>query len=433
MIKNFSNFNEGFVGDITENGETYKVYELLYYAFDWDDNILHMPTEIILLDNEGNEIGMSTGDFAEYRSLVGKEKFDYNGKTIVSFAENPFRNFRDEVDKEIFIKDVEKALMDESLRAKSWNDFIECLTTGSLFSIITARGHEPEPMRRGVELVIDKLSNDDRRKMIEHLKMYKHHFDQKVNIDENKLISDYLDNCEFVGVSAPLKNGNQPSRGGSPENPEKAKEAAFMSFVYKCDKFAKDLETRFNESGVDNWKVFAKIGFSDDDRKNYDHMDKVVSDLMTQNETQKDFIKISQLKNEVYSNVKEFVVKFMGQETEKNVYKKESLIKNFKHFSIVYEVSDTSNTIKDKDETGEFVSNFDKFSEGIEPMQQSTVSMRLPNAAMSGNMGGSDPHATALRIKSKELAKISGEITGDELEKVSGIDLSKNPERIRKN
>jgi len=374
MIKKFSKFNEGFVGDITENGKTYKVYELLYYAFDWDDNILHMPTEIILLDNEGNEVGMSTGDFAEYRSLVGKEEFDYNGKTIVSFAETPFRNFRDEVDKEIFIKDVEKALMDESLRAKSWNDFIECLTTGSLFSIITARGHEPEPMRRGVELVIDKLSNDDKRKMIEHLKMYKHHFDQEVNIDENKLISDYLDNCEFVGVSA-------PSRGGSPENPEKAKEDAFWGFVKKCDNLAKELEDKFNESGTDKWKVIAKIGFSDDDSKNYKHMDEAAKRV------------IDGLHSEVYSNVKEFVVKFTGQETEKNVYKKESLIKNFKDFSIVYEGS-------------------------------AGVISSLPNAAMSSGMNSQNPFETNKIQQSKFLSKLSKEIFQD---------LKENDEEERKN
>lgn len=362
MIKKFNKFNEGFVGDFTESEVTYKVYELLYYAFDWDDNILHMPTEIILLDNEGGEVGMSTVDFAEYRSLVGKEEFDYNGHTIVSFAENSFRNFRDDSDKEIFVKDVEKALLDESLKAKSWNDFIECLTTGALFSIITARGHEPEPMRKGVELVINRLSNDDRRKMIEHLKMYKHHFNQEVNIDENKLISDYLDNCEFIGVSA-------PSRGGSPENPEKAKEDAFWGFVKKCDNLAKELEDKFNESGSDKWKVIAKIGFSDDDSKNYKHMDEAAKRV------------IDGLHSEVYSNVKEFVVKFTGEEDEKNVYKTESLIKNFKNFSIVYEAS-------------------------------AGVISSLPNAAMSGGMNSQDPFTTRNIQQVNFLSKLSNEIFG---------------------
>ena len=54
--------------------------DLKYYAFDWDDNIMTMPTQIILVDNKGEEVGMSTEDFAEHRHQVGKEDFEYKGK-----------------------------------------------------------------------------------------------------------------------------------------------------------------------------------------------------------------------------------------------------------------------------------------------------------------------------------------------------------------
>ena len=36
-----------------------------------------MPTQIILKTDEGNEIGMSTEDFAEYRQKIGKGPFEY--------------------------------------------------------------------------------------------------------------------------------------------------------------------------------------------------------------------------------------------------------------------------------------------------------------------------------------------------------------------
>ena len=48
-----------------------------YYAFDWDDNLMYMPTKIYLKDNKGKTVGMSTEDFAEYRTEIGKEPFDY--------------------------------------------------------------------------------------------------------------------------------------------------------------------------------------------------------------------------------------------------------------------------------------------------------------------------------------------------------------------
>ena len=49
-----------------------------YYAFDWDDNIVHMPTKIIVKTDDGKEVGMSTDDFAEYRHDLGKKPFNYN-------------------------------------------------------------------------------------------------------------------------------------------------------------------------------------------------------------------------------------------------------------------------------------------------------------------------------------------------------------------
>ena len=49
ILNNWKGFlKEGF----TEEGTP----DLKYYAFDWDDNIAFMPTKIILLDTEGNEV-----------------------------------------------------------------------------------------------------------------------------------------------------------------------------------------------------------------------------------------------------------------------------------------------------------------------------------------------------------------------------------------
>ena len=40
--------------------------DMKYYAFDWDDNIVHMPTKIVVKTEDGEEVGMSTDDFAEH-------------------------------------------------------------------------------------------------------------------------------------------------------------------------------------------------------------------------------------------------------------------------------------------------------------------------------------------------------------------------------
>lgn len=309
-----------------KSGNKFRVYQLLYYAFDWDDNIFTMPTEILLQSEDGLEVGMNTEDFAHYRSLIGKERFKYLGHTIVGYANDPFRNFRDEVDPDIFYKDVRRALLQGSF-AKSYDKFIECLTTGSLFAIITARGHESGPnsnggpMRKAIEFIISNLSSEQKLSMIDHLKMFSHLYDKTIDSDE-RLISNYLDLCQFIGVSA-------PSRGGAPDNPERAKEMAFKNFVKKCDDLAKELEVNLNDDietikSGETWKVVAKIGFSDDDRKNWEHIDDVCKNL----------------NNEDYSNIGEFHIIFTGEEDERTLYKRESKIIRFSDFKKLLETSE---------------------------------------------------------------------------------------------
>jgi hypothetical protein len=241
---------------------------LLYYCFDWDDNILNMPTEIMVQTKDGNEVGMSTSDFAIHRSKLGKEEFDYKGNIVTGLDySTAFRNFRDIVDPDIFKKDVAKALEIKSF-GPAWDDFIECLTNGSLFAIITARGHEVEGMRKGIEFVIDNLSQKDKSKMQDSLLMFLHLFNKSrdsensyeslSNFSKSELVKAYLDLCHFIGVSA-------PSRGGSPENPEAAKEHALKDFIKDVNNYAKKI----------GYNV--KVGFSDDDPGNVRHMTHALS------------------------------------------------------------------------------------------------------------------------------------------------------------
>ncbi len=44
--------------EYTEGFQSESTPDMKYYAFDWDDNIVHMPTKIIVLDDSGNEVGM---------------------------------------------------------------------------------------------------------------------------------------------------------------------------------------------------------------------------------------------------------------------------------------------------------------------------------------------------------------------------------------
>jgi hypothetical protein len=236
-----------------------------YYAFDWDDNLMFMPTEIIVLSYGGTEVGMGTADFAEYRSLIGKENFDYKGHTIVSFAENPFRNFG--VDgNEQFVKD---ALVAKT--GPSWNDFVECINGGSIFSIITARGHNPETLREGVEAIVkDGKGGLSMESCVDSLKKYKGVIDG----DSEEMFQEYLDMCRFHPVSF---------GAGSAANPEEEKIKALEGFIQHVNKLSEDLKMTMElENDIKN-NFVPTIGFSDDDYKNVENVKNYLDDKGEEN------------------------------------------------------------------------------------------------------------------------------------------------------
>lgn len=262
---------------------------LLYYAFDWDDNILMMPTKILMEKKVGGEWieeYVSTAEFAEVRGDTENWRVDYN-KAFSEFRDNGPRGDR------AFLEDVISAISQRRL-GPAWNDFIECLVNGSIFAIITARGHEAPTMKTGVEWILDNVLTEPQIfEMYNNLRKFEYFYGGDGNSErilrgtpsENPLVQGYLNSCEFVGVSS-------PSRGGSPANPEKAKEDALLLFKQKVNDYAKNLD-----------KV-AKIGFSDDDLKNVKHIEDLVDNLH----------------HEQFPNIVEIVVK--GTKDPMNITKK---------------------------------------------------------------------------------------------------------------
>ena len=229
--------------------------DLKYYAFDWDDNIVQMPTQIILQDKDGEEVGMSTEDFAEYRGMIGEKPFQYKDKEIVGYAERPYRNFREEGDKQFII---------DSMLAKvgpSWNDFVEAINGGSIFAIITARGHNPETLREAVyNMIVTDHNGISKDELLSNLKKYREYFDD-TKMSDKEMIDFYLDLAKFH----PVTYGE-----GSAANPEKGKITALRNFVSYVRGLAQELgDKAYFKNDVKN-NFVPDIGFSDDDQKNID-------------------------------------------------------------------------------------------------------------------------------------------------------------------
>lgn len=241
--------------------------DLKYYAFDWDDNIVHMPTEIVLLDDKGNEVGMSTEDFAEYRTDIGKKDFLYKGKKIVGFASNPFRYFRTEGDNK-FLKDVMGAKL-----GPAFKDFKEAIENGSIFAIITARGHNPNTIKEAIyNYIVTGFGGIQKDELLKNLRKYRS-FVGEEEMGDDELIKTYL----ALNKYHPVTFGDEANA----TNPEEAKVIAMQEFVDYIKGMAAILNKKaYLKKDIGNKFVPSKvqIGFSDDDVRNVEKIKKAFED-----------------------------------------------------------------------------------------------------------------------------------------------------------
>ena len=224
-----------------------------YYAFDWDDNIVSMPTKIILKDEDGDEVGMSTEDFATYREEIGKEPIEVEGHTIVGFAEDAYKWFGVKGDKQFIV---------DAMMAKpgpAWPDFVEAINNGSIFSIVTARGHTPSVLKEGVyNYIVSNTNGIDSNELVRNLEKYRDLADEE-NVSKREMIREYLDLCRFY----PVTYGE-----GSATNPEQGKIKALNEFVKYVKEMSDYIQKKaYLKNKISNYFV-PKIGFSDDDLKN---------------------------------------------------------------------------------------------------------------------------------------------------------------------
>jgi len=234
-----------------------------YYAFDWDDNLMYMPTKIYLKDDDGKTVGMSTEDFAEYRTEIGKEPFEYEGHTIVGFDEDAFMDFRVPGDN-AFIKDAMRAET-----GPAWSDFVEAVNNGSVFAIITARGHTPSVLKNAVYNLIKKNKHGlSEKELVKNLKKYRDLADEE-DLSDDELVRAYLDMNKYHPVSF---------GEGSAANPEELKVKAMREFMsYVQDLSRKLQEKAFMKNKISNYFI-PYIGFSDDDLRNVQAMKKHFDD-----------------------------------------------------------------------------------------------------------------------------------------------------------
>jgi len=242
-----------------------------YYIFDWDDNILHMPTRIKMEhrgeDGVWREVRLSTATFALVRSDVENYRPPAGGWV------EAFRDFQDEPGRDRLIEDTISAL--ERIEhgetpGPSFNALKKTLREGRLFAIVTARGHAPETVEKAVRVFIKyALSESEREEMMSNLRGYRRWLDKVETFGSDAEELDYyLSLCRYSAVTYEgfkQRMAEDPiyreklATAPTSARPELAKEFAIRDFVEHV--FHMLQRTHGFDRSI-------SIGFSDDDPGN---------------------------------------------------------------------------------------------------------------------------------------------------------------------
>ena len=205
---------------------------------------------------------MSTEDFAHYRSMIGNEEFTYDSNVIVGYGERPFRNFNVEGDKKFVIDSMTAEI------GPAWSDFVEAINNGSIFAIITARGHTPTVLREACyNLILSGRDGISYTLLLKNLEKYRDIAGYGGKQDGVEIINEYLDLCKFY----PVSYGE-----GSATSPEEGKIKAMQEFISYIKEISKEIGKKaFLKNDVsNNFVPEPTIGFSDDDIRNVETMKK---------------------------------------------------------------------------------------------------------------------------------------------------------------
>jgi len=240
--------------------------DLKYYIFDWDDNILHMPTYIHLERRLANGSWVPHLVTTALFSLIRNDTANYRppeGDWEKAFAE--FRDFESD-DESKFLKDARSAL-DRLLQGvdkppPSFETFRRTLVEGRIFAIVTARGHRCDTLRKGVELFIHRvLTPAEHDEMLCNLRGYLACYptdEARQPMTDADVLDYYLSLNQYHAVTSPqfrkLVEGVLPD----PDRSEARKQFAIRDFLEHLFSIIETMEVRKPIS----------VGFSDDDPAN---------------------------------------------------------------------------------------------------------------------------------------------------------------------
>jgi hypothetical protein len=138
-----------------------------FYFFDFDDNVAFLTTPMFLFHRETKaEIQISSREFALQSAFIGKSGVLKDYQIDFTSEDGSFRCFRDKDiswlaqrfgSRQMFVQDLAAALGMPEVQWKgpSWSCFYHAVFNARPLALITARGHHPRTIQRGIRLWVD--------------------------------------------------------------------------------------------------------------------------------------------------------------------------------------------------------------------------------------------------------------------------------------
>lgn len=130
------------------------------YLFDFDDNIMFLETPIVLMDTESRaEREVSTGTFASVHQQLGRpgpwQNFTVFPETFRYFRDQPAADLG-EAGEQRFVRDVRAAIKADpkAWKGPAWDVFRYACERQRPLSLVTARGHAPETLKAGIDVLV---------------------------------------------------------------------------------------------------------------------------------------------------------------------------------------------------------------------------------------------------------------------------------------
>lgn len=228
------------------------------YMFDWDHNLVTMPSFISMErydhdKGEWVEEDVNADKFKDVRDLP-----EYRLSTKV---DNPYECFRSD---RMFINDVYDVIDKwPDSKGPSFDKLKKCVLDGDDFCIITARGHTPFVFRIALLMLIHQTFTNEEK--------------EKVS-DQIGGIGRYLQNQEILPVSS--EYSIKKTRVNEEDTIPYKKRVAFRQYIKE------------KQEELDNLKMFTHLsfGFSDDDEKNINIVKELIEDELKEHHPESHFV-----------------------------------------------------------------------------------------------------------------------------------------------